>query len=129
MQHMAPTNSSGINQIMRQLSAVIQLQAAHARRDELRAIPRLEGFEGAAKVKEFFDSFEDATLGGTSQERTKLLRQKCRNRAQHLLEDLLESVGNHYDALKASLSPFQGLPQDRFHGGFAELPRTANIII
>ncbi|TKR64837.1 hypothetical protein L596_025315 [Steinernema carpocapsae] len=100
---MAPTNSIGINQIMSQLSAVIQLQAAHARRDELRTVPRLEGFEGVAKVKEFFDSFEDATLGCTSQERTKLLRQKCRNRAQHLVEDLLETVGSHYDALKVEL--------------------------
>ncbi|TKR70820.1 hypothetical protein L596_022794 [Steinernema carpocapsae] len=52
------------------------LQAAHARRDELRALPRLEGFEGVAQVKEFFDSFEDATLGCTSQERTKLAKAK-----------------------------------------------------
>ncbi|TKR66608.1 hypothetical protein L596_022880 [Steinernema carpocapsae] len=100
-----PMNSSNteMGQVMGQLANVVSWQAAQTRREELKSIPKLDGFEGHAKVTEFFRQFEDATEGCSDREREKLLRKKCLNRAKHLLEDVLETVNNNYELVKATL--------------------------
>ncbi|TKR88791.1 hypothetical protein L596_012979 [Steinernema carpocapsae] len=95
-------NSDGIAEVMGQLASVVRLQAAQARREELKSVPKLDGFEGRAKVTEFFRQFEDATEGCTSQERTQQLRKKCQNRAKYLLDDLLQT-NTQYHVVKATL--------------------------
>ncbi|TKR72015.1 hypothetical protein L596_019538 [Steinernema carpocapsae] len=100
----------GLTQIMGQLANVVdiqaaqaKLQAAQARREELKTVPKLDGFEGKSKVADFFRQFEEATEGCTSKERMQQLRKKCQNRAKYLLDDLLQDNDIQYHAVKAAL--------------------------
>uniref|UniRef100_A0A1I8AL33 Retrotrans_gag domain-containing protein n=1 Tax=Steinernema glaseri TaxID=37863 RepID=A0A1I8AL33_9BILA len=82
---------------------MLRMQCAIARREELKSLDALTGFEESEKVKTFFRKFEEIVEDCNSRERLKLLRNKCQDRAERLLGYILEEGDNSYGSVKAKL--------------------------
>uniref|UniRef100_A0A1I7Z5D2 Reverse transcriptase domain-containing protein n=1 Tax=Steinernema glaseri TaxID=37863 RepID=A0A1I7Z5D2_9BILA len=85
------------------IAEILRLQSDSARREELKSLEPLTGFEGQDALTDFIRGFEEIVQGCESKERIKLLRSKCKERAKRLVEDIIDDGDNSYWSIKKKL--------------------------
>ncbi|KAK0413959.1 hypothetical protein QR680_007081 [Steinernema hermaphroditum] len=93
-----------IAELTNQLNTVLNMQVSSARRQELKELKPLTGFESAGKLKNFFRRFEEMTAGCDPAKKSSYLREKCEDRALRIFEKVSKDRHASYDEVKKQMT-------------------------